>query len=78
MLAPTACATRHIMDMHSASATEGSTRYVLQVLFNTSSFPSTGQVILHGGSRQDPHAAKKLFEDFFRAMEDMNAKDDEV
>ena len=78
MLAPTACATRHVADMHCASATEDSTRSVLQVLFNTSSFPSTGQVILHRGSRQDLHAAKKLFEDFFRAIEDMNAKDDEV
>ena len=52
---------------------------MLQVLFDTGIFANTGQVRLHRGSnRQDLHAAKKLFEDFFRAMEDLSAPDEEV
>ena len=51
---------------------------VLQVLFNATSFASTGQVTLHRGSRQHLYAAKRLFEDFFRLIEAMNAKDDLV
>lgn len=51
----------------------------LQVLFDTGIFASTGQVRLHrGGNRQDLHAAKKMFQDFFRVMEDMNAPDEEM
>ncbi|KAL3130378.1 poly ADP-ribose polymerase [Trebouxia sp. C0009 RCD-2024] len=51
----------------------------MKVLFDTGIFASTGQVRLHrGGNRQDLHAAKKMFEDFFRVMEDMNAPDEEV
>ena len=48
----------------------------LQVLFNTTNFAETGQVILHRGSRQDIHTAKRLFEDFFRLMEALDAKDE--
>lgn len=52
--------------------------WIVQVLFDTGIFASTGQVRLHRGSQHDLHAAKKLFEDFFRVMEDMSAKDEEV
>ena len=59
-------------------AADHNTWRVLQVLFNPASFPGTGQVVLHRGSRQHLFAAKRLFEDFFRLIEAMNAKDDVV
>lgn len=51
---------------------------LLQVLYNAADLSRTGQVLLHHGSRQHLFAAKRLFEDFFRVIEAMNAKDEEV
>ena len=71
-------ALRDVMDMQYDYAADQNTWCLPQVLFNATSFPGTGQVILHRGSRQHLYAAKRLFEDFFRLIEAMNAKDDIV
>ena len=59
------CALRDVMDMQRDYAADHNTWRLLQVLFNATSFPSTGQVIMYSGSRQHLYAAKRLFEDFF-------------